>query len=338
MPIQGKQEISLSFSEGEETAYIFPIEDLLKEYNHKILTSAFFPQIYRQPISLRPINVNTGYPILRPMTENEIKSMRADELRGRDWMLLKSVLMDQITPKGIINNMPNIVGAVTIMDVIRELGLKGKVYYKSVGEKTYVILKGYAGQRNNLQGTRYLNTNPQITQLGLAKVSVKDAFKKGFKTSIFIYGGIKVVDAIEMLLQDGELKSSFFSSIVTDIPKIAITSIVTAAVGGVVALTSLPVAAGLGIVLAVGIGTSIILDFFDKKIGLTEKLSEAAETMWRNLKEYWNTSSNNLAHSQVDWDPLQGLVFGGPIVHNQQRTRKGDYFVYTHNTSNIYGC
>ncbi len=326
------QNTSLTFTEkkDEETISVFLLEDIIKEYNHKIVSPPLCVQKNKVPLSLRPLHETFDNPIIRPMTREEISAMRNYQnyqLQGDDWSLLNNILMDQISPKGLISNIPSIVQGVSLVEIAHELGLKGKVYYKTMGEKTYVILKGSAAERNILKGTRYLNTNPQMIQFGLAKVGFKTLFKSGFKTSVWIYGAIKAVEATEMLLKDGELKTSFFSEIVTDIPKMAITSAVAAAVGAVgVAAIGVPVAVGVGIVLAVGFLTGVALEYVDKKTGFTEKFNDAANKMWQKLRGYFSSTDTHL--QAYNWDPSYGLVFEESLAGNQV-IRQGNYFVFT---------
>lgn len=322
------QNISLTFPEktNEEVTSVFLLEDLIKEYNHKVVSDSSWKK--RAPLSLSPLNQNSVNPIIRPMTKAEIDAMHSHKLKG-DWSLLKNILQDQVGSQGLISNIPTIVQGVSLIELINELGIKGKIIYKTIGDKTYVILKGLAGERHQLKGTRYLNTNPQIVQFGLAKVDVKTLFKTGFKTSLWVYGTLKIVEATDMLLQTGHLETSFFSKVGTDIPKIAITGVVTAAAAGAVAVTSIPVAVGVGVVLVVGFAAGVALEFLDQKIGLTNKLNDAADRMWKNLGEHLSNSSKNLQSINTGNSLLNGLVFGGPFASNLRLMQQGNYWVYT---------
>lgn len=327
-----ENEISISFpkEKDEVITSVFLLEDLIKEYNYKVIKGPAFNKMAKYPLSLRPISVKSNNPTISPMTKAEVESMRFDQFQGSDLMLIKQILKDQFDPtKGLASNIPTIAAGATMAELLNELGLKGQVYYKNVGDKVYVILKGLAGERYNLKGTRYLNTHPEIVRLGLAKVDVKTAFKTGVKSSLWVYGAVKAIQAIDMIMNDGQLKTSFFSEIVTDIPKVAITTVVAAAATGAVAAIGVPVAVGVGIVLVVGFAAGIALEFIDKKIGLTEKLNEAADTMWKNLKEKMNFFSINQEKLNHAWDPLQGLVFGGPFARSMKIIQNGNHLVYT---------
>lgn len=326
----------------EEVLSVFLLEDLLKEYNHKIAYSPISPLKKRVPLSLQPIEENYYAPYIRPtskissstitispMTEKELFLIPRHHLKGNDWFLLRSIMSKHLEPKGIVSNTPDIAQFPVLINVISELGLKGQVYHKTVGNKTYVILKGSPASRTILKGTRYLNDNPKIVQFGLAKTNVKTLFKSGIKTSVWIYGAIKALEAVEMVVEEGELKTSFFSQLVTDVPKLAITSAVTAAAGGAVVAAGVPVAIGIGIILVVGFVTSVALEYFDQKGGITEKVDEAAEKMVKDLISYMNEPSNNSQRLSSHWDPQHGLIFENPLMRYPQRWQKKNYLDYT---------
>jgi hypothetical protein len=330
-----QEKISLLFNQEEETYSIFPLEDLIKEYNYKIsITPACFKN---HPLSLRPLNTIADNPFMQAMTKREIETMRIEEIHEADYIRLKKVIRDQVyTPAGFLGNIPNIITGVSMLEMLNVLGLKGKVYYKKVGNKTYVILKGYAGDRSILKGTRYLNTHPEIVRLGLAKLSFVDLTKAGLKVSIWVYAGIKAVEAVKLCFIDKKgFEPSFFASAGTDIPKLVIGSLVSAGAGvGVVAL-GIPVAAGVGIVLLISVGTAIALDYADQKAGLTEKLNEAANTMWINLKKSWNSYSNSMNKVSLNSDMSDGLIFGGSSLRLPEIIRNGEQYIYAAQNSGV---
>ncbi|MCE2982873.1 MAG: hypothetical protein LW832_04820 [Parachlamydia sp.] len=323
MPSQGKN--SLLFDQREDEAVsIFLIEDLIKEYNSKVIETPSF--LRKAPLSLRSFDINKKNLIIQPMSYEEINSIKFYELNSGDWFHLKKILSDQITPKGLVNNAPNLASGATILEVVNELGLKGKIEYKKIGEKIYVILKGRAKDRTILKGTRYLNTHPDIIRFGLAKISVQELYKVGFKTSILVYSGIKAIEGLGLYLT-GEFESNIFSEIITDIPKLAISTAVGSASAGTVAMFGLPVALGAGIVFAVGISTNIALDLLDQKIQLTEKLSEAADVVWRNLNRVNDIPSYKQGNQNINTDLLNGLI-DKDLEQQSKVSRAGEHLVY----------
>ncbi len=335
------EEPKLEFHEENEDdhASIFLLEDLIKEYNQKILNGPSFIKGKKYPLSLRLPNLRGDQTIIRPMTMEEIEAMNIGERKENDWMIFKEVLKDQVTPKGVISKIPHVAAGVTLIEIIKELGLHGKIYYKTLGEKIYVILKGNSMLRSILKGTRYLNTHPEIVRLGLAKVNVTTALKIGFKTSLIFYGAAKAAEGIQMYLEDGELRPSFFTDVPAELTKLMISNLIGTAVGTVIVVAGTPLAVGAGIALVVGIGVGIGLDYLDKKISFTKTVSNATEEMWKNLKEWWNT----IPHTEVQakkggaffpspfflGNPLVGFAFSGQLAHSQRIIQRGDHFVYT---------
>lgn len=302
----------------EEIVYVFQLEDIVKEYQHKVAISSL---ISRQTV----LNENSIYPTIGP-TEEDV-TFGPYEVKNGD--ILNNVMKKQIKPEGIAKNTKHIAKLATIAGMINQIGLRGKVYYKTVKGKTYVILKGNPAQRVTLKGTRYLNTNPQITQLGLGKVNFKSVFVKGFKLSFLVYGGLKGIEAVKLILEDGELKPSFFSEAGTAIPKMALSTLLTAGVAAGIATTALPVAIGAGIVLIIGFGIGMVIEAFDQKMEMTKKLNEAADKMWENLKADPNITTKNQNKPGNICNPLLGLPCGIPYASYNKMIQQGNQVIYT---------
>jgi hypothetical protein len=91
-------------------------------------------------------------------------------------------------------------------------------------------------------------------------------------------------------------------------------------------MAGIPVAAGVGIVFVVGFLASVALDYFDQKTGLTERLTDAADKMLKDLEKHMNDRSKNQQRFK-GWDLQKGLVFGGPFARHQRTLR--NYLVST---------
>lgn len=326
-----KKDITLSFQQEEEITSIFLLEDLIKEYNNQVIAMPFYRR--KALLSLRDNDFNKNNPIIRPMTQAEIESTSPFKMIPGQWFRIQKILQEQYSLTGLVSNVPTIAAGATLLEVINDLGLNGKATYKTVDKKTYVILKGLAKDRTILKGTRYLNTHPDIVRLGLAKVSITDLCKTGLKNSFLIYSGIKTLEGLKVCLENGGLDSNFFSQVGTDIPKLAISTYTTAvlgtAVGSAVAAAGLPIVLGSGIVIVLGVSVGIGLELIDKKIGFTEKLSEAVETMWINLRKSQNATTQNNKQLSMNLNLLEGLVFEAPICKLPRINQKGNLFVYT---------
>lgn len=155
--------IPLVFLEEEEIL-VFLFEDFIKEYNHEVASNPIRLLQKKVPLSLLspkespvnpairippkktsfsqffpPLEDNADYAVIHPMEEEEIDSRKRDEFKLNGWQHIKNAICAQFGPKGLISNVPTMRQAISLAKVARELGLKGKVYYKTVLDKTYTL-------------------------------------------------------------------------------------------------------------------------------------------------------------------------------------------------------
>lgn len=158
--------------------------------------------------------------------------------------------------------------------------IKGlKFYIKEIKGKSYVILKGFAGLRQTLKGTKYLLSNPQVGAFALTAKDIVSwsSIINGTKITIIISSAFSLIDYFTT--KDG--KADF-----TDIAVNLLTGIGKALVaywaGTAVGLLAMPlVTAGFigtfGIFIigaAISIGVGISLNLSDERYGWTESLQE----------------------------------------------------------------
>jgi hypothetical protein len=225
-----------------------------------------------------------------------------------DLWLLKNELEKHISAMGLTSNIPKNVEGVSLAEIVNELGLTGKVYYKTEDGKTYVFIKDFSGENRILKEMTYLNTNPQRVQIGLAKVNVKTLFMSGLKLSFWMFGTVKAVEAVKMLREDRKLNTRFFAEFATDIPKRAIFAAVAAATTAGTVAAGIPVAVGVGIAIVASYSTRVVLDHLDKKKGFTERFKDGADEILKKLAGHLNNTSKSPQRFN-DWDPQKGLDF-----------------------------
>ncbi|SKB50981.1 hypothetical protein [Malaciobacter marinus] len=158
--------------------------------------------------------------------------------------------------------------------------IKGlKFYIKEIKGKSYVILKGFAGLRQTLKGTKYLLSNPQVGAFALTAKDIVtwSSIVNGTKITIIISSAFSLIDYFTT--KDG--KADF-----TDIAVNLLTGIGKALIsywaGTAVGLLVMPlVTAGFigtfGIFIigaAISIGVGISLNLSDERYGWTESLQE----------------------------------------------------------------
>ncbi|NGX42612.1 MAG: hypothetical protein K940chlam7_00892 [Chlamydiae bacterium] len=275
----------------EEPVSFLLLEDLIWEYNERIQKGRGFGS-EKHPLSLRLPVFNGGETIISPMTEEEINEMNLKDQRENCWM---KVLLSNFTPAGLVRNIPNIREGIRLKEVIRELGLQGKIVYRTVKDNIYVILKGNQKLREVLTGTRYRNSHPKIVKFGLSKVNFTTALKGTAITALIFYGCAKTVDGLSMYFEDGELRPGFFSEIPAEITKLTISSIAATAVGVGLVTFGAPIAVGIGLALVAGFAADIILEHFDKQTGFTKAVADATERLVSNVKNEWVVLKRNLS-------------------------------------------
>lgn len=169
---------------------------------------------------------------------------------------------------------------VLVTKILSELGIKGKIATKQVNNKTYIILKGTAGLRQTLKGTRYLASNPQILKLAIGTQGVSRTIVKGGIVTLLITIPLSIVDII---LQDSVTVGKVIGTISTDIAKVLLSAgigtLAAIAVGAVTTLAAGPLIAAIFI----GIAASVALESLDQKYGITDKLIKAIDDELNSL-------------------------------------------------------
>lgn len=159
--------------------------------------------------------------------------------------------------------------------VVKQIGLTGRSYLKQVNGKTYLILKGYPGQRAVLNATRYLSTNPKVAKLVLSANHLARGAARMNSIAIVAYTGLAVVEHI--LAEDDPRLTRLFGTVASNLAKFAAGTgagfLTKVALGSVMTLT----AGTLILAIVVGVGVSIFLDKIDRKYELTELLIRAIE-------------------------------------------------------------
>ena len=110
--------------------------------------------------------------------------------------------------------------AVTMAKLIGDLGGVGaRAYIKSYGGKPHIILKGHAGLRTVLTGTKYGIKNPKVISMGLGKAGAVAAAKQGGILTVVLLSSYRVAD---YFLTDQSTLSQLVGTLATDIVKVGI--------------------------------------------------------------------------------------------------------------------
>ncbi|MGK9170916.1 hypothetical protein KXR53_31760 [Inquilinus limosus] len=156
--------------------------------------------------------------------------------------------------------------------LMRELGVTGSYYFREVSGETYVIFRGYPGQRTVLQGTRYLDRNPLMLRFGISKPILGVAMLSNVIFNIVAYTTIEV---LRFLVSDEQSLSRMLASIVTNVSigLIATATAVLAAsfVSGTVVILA------IGVPLAAGLAVGAAFGYAADALGISERLAELME-------------------------------------------------------------
>lgn len=174
----------------------------------------------------------------------------------------------------------------------KRLGIKA-VIYKCKGVE-YVKITGRAGVRRILKGTRYAINNPQVLELGIGTAGKNAGIISGARFCIWFSLGYR---AIELIFKNEYTVIDFVGDITMDMAKIIVTIFVTkilmaAGIGfATVISATLPIAAGIILIITLGVIVTYTLDYIDKKYQLSERLKALIKQgmMERQVIENWNS-------------------------------------------------
>ena len=159
--------------------------------------------------------------------------------------------------------------AVTMAKLIGDLGGVGaRAYIKSYGGKPHIILKGHAGLRTVLTGTKYGIKNPKVISMGLGRSGAVTAAKQGGILTVVLLSAYRVAD---YFLTDQTTLSQLIGTLATDVVKVGIATgaaILTATIAGAATFAVGPIVA----VVFVGVGMSILLESADNHLGITNRV------------------------------------------------------------------
>ena len=230
---------------------------------------------------------------------NEVQSI-TDEMRSEMILLFKE---NRNVVYGVIGDVSQEFSA--LKDGVWK-DIKGlKFYIKDMGGKTYVILKGFAGLRETLKGTRYLLNNPQVAAFAVTAKDIVSwsSILNGTKITILISSAFALIDyfttkegkadftdiMVNLLTGIGKALIGYWTGalVTAGIVALAGSAIVTTIARGVVILPALVVFA-IGATVSIGVG--ILLNSKDDKYGFTSSIQEKVN----ELQESFNKKINSI--------------------------------------------
>lgn len=236
--------------------------------------------------------------------------------------------------------------------VAAQLGINGKIVVKTYANKTYVIIKGYAGMRagsgldklvrGSLKGTRYLadNFKSLVTEVTTLQ-AVKSVAKKG---SVITIGIVAAIDVLEYFLDDEMTLKELGINVAVDTAKALISGVVGTLAGiAITATIGVPVVMGVLAGLAIGYVVGRGLDYLDKKAGISDRLKEWAKESDNKADNLRRTvaieSDINQCFSPGETQRLLNSVLSGTDINLMYQVSYGlnqkmslPYYYYTSNS------
>jgi hypothetical protein len=229
-----------------------------------------------------------------------------------DALIQKSDQIPSVSKQAWVNNKANIQSggsflpvfsdAKTLAVLAYEMKKGGDIFatYKinTYSGQSYVVLKGYAGLRNQLSGTRYLVNSPKVVTLGIGKLGSASAIRGGLVISIVFSVAFH---GLNQLMNDRATWHDFVAGVAVDVVS-AVTgaAIAWGAVSAVVGATAMVAIGPIALVVVVGAGITLVLNSVSQHYGLTEKIA-------RMLWEFEARMRSNVRHIKNDW--RQGLNY-----------------------------
>lgn len=175
-------------------------------------------------------------------------------------------------------------------------GIGARVYIKNYGGKPHIILKGHAGLRATLTATKYGIKNPKVISMGLGKAGAVAAAKQGGIITIVLLSAYRVID---YFLTDQATLSQLVGTLATDVVKVGIAtgaSILTATIVGAATFAVGPIVA----VVLVGIGMSMLLEYADAKLGITNRVIAGIDELGESAADYLNRKKQRATNMAAD--------------------------------------
>lgn len=294
--IASKLVLNQKLKENDNLISIMSVEDLLAEWSFQ--TGQSLDSVNRSK------HVNISSPTVCPSCHDTTKfsGVSSSNFNGTTTLDAIKTLAGLVAPG---------MDSMTLTRLVNELGISGNVVIKKVNNKSYAIIKGFAGQRKLLRGTRFLATNPKIVDLAIGRVGINRAIASGARLTFALYIPINILKAV---LDDKPTLMKFIGTTATDLVKIGISSLVaSAAAQGVAAMTAF--AAGPFVVaIVVGLGVALALDELDKRYKITDslvaKMEEITDKMLGEFSRQWWEAERLLRWQAVNGMPVgQGLFY-----------------------------
>jgi hypothetical protein len=188
--------------------------------------------------------------------------------------------------------------AALALEMHRGGDILSKYRINSYGGKNYVVLKGYAGLRQQLNGTRYLANNPKVVSMAIGKLGAAKAITGGVGISVIFS---VTFHALDQLMNDKATWHDFVAGVTVDVAAATAGAAISwGVVSTVVGATAMAAIGPIALVVVVGAGITAALSAIGDHYELTSKLAGLLKESERRLLE---------SIENVKWEVRRGLNY-----------------------------
>ena len=153
------------------------------------------------------------------------------------------------------------------------LGLKARGTKVYIQDGKYIVIKGYAGLRAYLQGTRYLSTNSKMLIVGLASNATKGADVIGKRLN-YIALVVTIGDELDQVRLGEQTLGEAAVGVGMGMSKTYAAGAFATLIGGAILAGGAPVLAAVGVAIVVAFLGNELLNIIDDRLGLTKAFKD----------------------------------------------------------------
>lgn len=187
-----------------------------------------------------------------------------------------------------------IIDSATLALVVKDLGISGKVIPKVINGRQYIAFSGYPGLRSLFPGTIYSAQNTKIVNMAIGAMGIKKMIRTGGILTIALTAPLTI---LECYLKDQTAWYQLAGNLAADLIKVGISALIGAIVGIALVGAGTYVILSVGITIVLSATAGAVLDYFDDKQKITQKLVKVLEDIEKEIIKpgptvtggFWNT-------------------------------------------------
>ena len=182
-----------------------------------------------------------------------------------------------------------------IYRLTKDLGIRGKMYFKTINGKKYIVFKGHAGLRKIFTGTIYSTQNTKVVKFGIGQPATGKSLIKVTGVTIAF---VNAWDIAEFFLNGGSSWEELAGKLLENNVKAVIGAVLTSlTMAGIAAVTGIVIAPTLGIAAltaVVGVAIGVGLELLDNEAGITEAIKDWVQKTAPLFQQTWSKTVEGL--------------------------------------------